>query len=403
MKTVGVFFVPFQTVTIPQPHRDTLEQMFKNFNAVVIALKVRRVTPTKNAPLDFSAREEMIRAYLGPKQKPVFIVPVVDKKYPHDQVAALDNAVTALFSEGRKLYLFTDSDFVNLYKENGGKMTISPGTAQMFSMFEEGERMSHVDAPVSLSSEEFRRGLVYGMNSQFPISWPTIDMAIRRVVLVNREAPPHGEIRYLFGKKPGEKGWRFPGGFKDREDPNFEAAVWREGSEEVLKKGVEPQNVFTFPRYITSRNVGDWRYRGEKDGITTLFYQVTFTGTEDQIMAGDDLCDSAWLTLDEVRKQGIEGEHIYLLDSLEGFEAMNAEPKRCEVCNTLLTCDCGIPPTPRNLWTIASSTILSPYKQVYMEDCHCCGGTGKIRSAFQMGVDTHCDVCCGVSKKDAQK
>jgi hypothetical protein len=30
-------------------------------------------------------------------------------------------------------------------------------------------------------------------------------MAIRRVVVVDREAPPHTEVRFLFGKKPGEK------------------------------------------------------------------------------------------------------------------------------------------------------------------------------------------------------
>ena len=393
MKTVGVFFVPFQVVSLPEQHRVVLENLFKNFNSVVIALKVRRVTPTKNAPLDFATREEMIRAYLGPKSKSVYVVPVVDKKYPEDQVTALDNAVAAVFSEGRKTYLFTDSDFGELYKQHGGRMTISPGTTQKFLLYEEYDRLGVVNASLSPSSEEFRRGLVFGLNSQFPISWPTIDMAIRRVVTVDREAPPHEEVRYLFGKKPGEKNWRFPGGFKDREDPNFEAAVWREGGEEVLKKKpgtqtpiVEPSTVFTFPRYITSRNVGDWRYRGEKDGITTLFYQVTFTGTEDQIMAGDDLCDAAWLTLPEVRKQGIEGEHIYLLDALDDFEKTASQNLNCPICHTVLTCDCGIPP-------------VEPYKQTYMEDCNCCQGTGKIRSAFQMGVDTHCDVCCGISKK----
>jgi hypothetical protein len=244
--------------------------------------------------------------------------------------------------------LYTDSEFAALYKEHGGKMTVE---THDFPMIETMERFGITDAVGNLATDEFRRGLIYGLNSQFPISWPTIDMAIRRVVPGSTCPHVPKEVHYLFGKKPGEKNWRFPGGFKDREDPNFEAAVWREGGEEVLKNGVEPQDVFDCPQYITSRNVNDWRYRGEKDGITTLFYAVNYRGIDDQIKAGDDLCDAAWLTLADVRKQGIEGEHIFLLDALDAYEAKLSVPVcnipdgeiYCHVCNTVLTCDCGVP------------------------------------------------------------
>lgn len=382
MKTIGVFFAPFQVSSIPEAHRNLLAEMHQHFTDVVIALPVRRVTPTKNAPLDYAARELMIRQYYVPGTHYVYIVPVVDKKYPEDQVKALESAAMAPFSEPANVLLYADADFTKLYKENGGKwFTPKNNVAAILLGHEADDRGKR---PVL--SQDYRSGVICGMRNQFPISWPTIDMAIRRVVVVDREAPPHTEVRFLFGKKPGEKNWRFAGGFKDRGDLNFEAAVYREGGEEVLQKGVKPGDVFDYPQYICSRNVNDWRYRGEIDGITTLFFLLNFHGTDDQIKAGDDLCDTAWLTIAEVRKQGIEGEHCYLLDALQEHEAKSSQNLNCPVCHTVLTCDCGIPP-------------VEPYKQTYMEDCKCCGGTGKTRSTFQMGVDTICEVCCGVSKK----
>jgi hypothetical protein len=164
---------------------------------------------------------------------------------------------------------------------------------------------------------------------------------------------------YLFGKKPGEKGWRFSGGFKDRNDPNFEAAVWREAGEEVLKKGkngnpvVDPQTVFDAPQYICSRNVNDWRYKGELDGITTLFYLINFTGDESLIEANDDLAETAWFELSQLCQADIEGEHIFLFQALCEYEKTH-----------MLTCDCGIPPTQKkenlpddHLWVITENGL----------------------------------------------
>ena len=342
MKSIGVLYVPFQVPELLEPHRNILCEMHKNFGTVVIALLVRRVTPTKQAPLDYATRERMVREYYSSSLNYVHVVPVVDTKYPENKVTALESAVKSLFSEPATFVLYTSDEFSKLYKENGGKWRIpTDKTTDTFAhavLGCEEESRANIPNKTPIADAAFRRGLIYGIRSQFPINWPTVDMAIRW--------EKDGKVRYLFGKKPGERNWRFAGGFKDREDSNFEAAVWREAGEEVLKKGVEPHKVFDMPRYITSRNVGDWRYKGEADGITTVFYQVNFHGTEDQIKAGDDLCDAAWLTLAEIRQQGIEGEHIYLLDSLEGFETINAvnvEPEYCRKCNTVLTCDCGIP------------------------------------------------------------
>ena len=294
---IGVLYVPFQILSFLEVHRNILVKMQEAHEQIVIALPVRRVTPTKNAPLDYATRETMIRQYFDNSRKYIHVVPVVDKKYPKDKVAALENAVKSLFSSTQSVCLYTDADFTDLYRKNDGAWRTVVGT---YAAMERQARYETLGSGL-VSDENFRRGVIFGLQSQFPISWGTVDIAIRRVV--------DGKTFYLFGKKPGENGWRFPGGFKDREDPNYESAVWREAMEEVLKKGIEPQKVFEKPCYVSSRNVNDWRYKGEVDGITTLFYMVNFIGTEDQIKAGDDLCDTKWFCLEDIKPEEIEGEH----------------------------------------------------------------------------------------------
>lgn len=380
-KYVAVLYAPFQTATTIEIHWRQLELIAENFPSIVIALPVRRVTPTKNAPLDFAARECMIREYIASlnpniRQPQFYIVPVVDKKYEADQVMALETAVSALFSEPIKAVLTTYVEFAKIYKEHGGKWHVDNPVE--FLAYENDHR-NHIASATNSLTADYRTGVIAAMKSQFPISWGTVDMAIRRIV--------DGHVKFLFGKKPGEKGWRFPGGFKDTTDFDYESAVWREGGEEVLVAGVKPESVFDVPRYIISRKVNDWRYRNEIDSITTLFYTLNFTGTDDQIKAGDDLCDAAWFGLDELKPEDIEGEHIFLFRALVEDERKLHSIQNCRVCNTVLTCDCGIPEAE------------DVYNQTYMEDCNSCGGTGKQTSAFQTGVSTHCETCCGISKK----
>jgi bifunctional NMN adenylyltransferase/nudix hydrolase len=120
----------------------------------------------------------------------------------------------------------------------------------------------------------------------------------------------------LLGKKPGENGWRFPGGFKDRGDMNFETAVWREAGEEVLRPGTDIEKSLTYPKYIGSRNINDWRYRDEIDGVTTMFYETSFIGNPEDVLAGDDLGETAWFDLSLVTPDMMEGEHVHLLKML---------------------------------------------------------------------------------------
>jgi bifunctional NMN adenylyltransferase/nudix hydrolase len=312
----GVIYAPFQVVQLTEAHVTAIEELDRFSTQLIFALPVRRISPSKDSPLSFQQRQTMLLSYYPD----ALVVPVPDHKYPADKVKALESAVRALFSEFRGAILHTDEAFAKLYSENGGKWEVEEAP---FLAGEKAHRknMRETSLPVPKSfdiAEVFAMGLRYGainaMNNQFPISWPTVDICIKRVIFP--------KTFYLLGKKPGENGWRFSGGFKDRQDPNYETAVLREAGEEVLKAGVDPSAALTPPKYIGSMNVNDWRYANETDGITTLFYQVEFIGTDDQILAGDDLAATQWFASDEINDGMLEGEHVKLWAMLKKYEGI---------------------------------------------------------------------------------
>lgn len=308
----GVIFAPFQTAGILDEHISIVELSTRQHDITIIALPVRRVTPSKNSPLNFIARQRMIAEVYGD----VIVVAVPDTKYPGDKVKALEAAVRAVFSEMRgKARLYTDPQFAELYKANGGKWELKEEDFLAVELKHRNDVKNKIgDYGVGL---DYRLGVIQGLNTQFPISWSTVDICISRIRI-------DGAKYILLGKKPGEHGWRFPGGFKDRVDPNYETAVLREAGEEILQEGIDPNAVLKPPVYIGSMNVKDWRYADEIDGITTLFYGVEFCGTNEDIKAGDDLAEAEWFKLSEVTPEMMEGEHVHLYNMLMKSEAARA-------------------------------------------------------------------------------
>lgn len=322
---IGIIYLPFQTQSIPHEYISLVEEAIQNHQKVIIALPVRRITPSKRSPLDFFTRLRMIQEQFGSM---VTVVAVGNEKYEDRMVSVFEAAVKAPFSEMRgKVVLYTDKAFGEIYLAKGGKwrLELVPDALEI------EEKLRKTASPNEFDERDeqwmYRVGVIAALRAQFPISWSTVDIAIRRIVMVDREAPPHEKIMYLLGRKPGEHGWRFPGGFKDMEDESYEVAVWREAGEEVLKEGVEKEKALTYPTYIGSRRINDWRYRGEIDGITTLFYQVTFIGNEEDIQAGDDLGDAKWFDFDEITEEMLEGEHVHLFRMLKKFEKQTKQTR----------------------------------------------------------------------------
>lgn len=296
---VAVIYLPFQLPRIDL-YETLLREILSKHTYVVFALPISKVSPTKHCPLSFSMREQMIRSSLS---QYVNIVAVPNEKYFENQVKALHTAVENIWLT-RQIHLYTDTAFLEAYNGSWIVSKIQIDERPIQNLI--GKQLL---LDIKDPQEAFRTGIIHAMNSQWPINWLTVDMAIIRRV--------DKKVQVLLGKKPGEKKWRFVGGFKDRKDATIEDAVLREGGEEALISGINPRDVFKTPTYISSRNVNDWRYRNELDGITTVFYQVEFIGTEDQLKAGDDIEEIHWFGIDILHDYDFEGEHSLLFQDLK--------------------------------------------------------------------------------------
>lgn len=153
-----------------------------------------------------------------------------------------------------------------------------------------------------IDSIDFRSGIIYAVENRFPIVYPTVDIAVIKML-------PELILRHqvLLGRKPNETQYRFPGGFVDKIDASLEDAACRELREEA-------GDFMTHEiKYVGSFPVSDWRYRGTKDSImTTLFMTYYMGGTP---KAGDDLAEVKWFSLDEALSVIVE-EHLPLLQKV---------------------------------------------------------------------------------------
>lgn len=151
-------------------------------------------------------------------------------------------------------------------------------------------------------NRSYLMGKLNAIYSKFPTVYPTVDVAI-----INDKTQ---EI--LLGRKHAETKWRFPGGFTDPTDENFEAAAKREAFEEV-----GPIELGDW-QYICSMRVNDWRYRSEVDKIMTTFFRCSYLFGIPQ--ASDDLAEVKWFKLSEITEYDVFPGHLELLKKLRAFE-----------------------------------------------------------------------------------
>ncbi len=292
MKVTGAIVARFQTPYLHEGHRYLLDEITRKHNKVVIVLGVSPVKGTKRNPFDFYTREQMIRKdYPG-----LVILPLAD--HPSDLIWSneLDRLLTNTFpNESFILYGSRDSFISHYY-----------GSIQTADLPEIGNHSaSEIREGVSdkvSNTEDFRLGINYACFNMYEKVYPTVDIA---VVQNNNQF-------VLLGRKPRQTGWRFPGGFVDPTDDNYEAAARRELIEEcgTIETGEMD--------YIGSAKIDDWRYRKESDKIISLLFKTEFLfGTP---KASDDLEEVKWFAIDQlqnmIEQTSIVPEHQVLIEML---------------------------------------------------------------------------------------
>ena len=295
-KSIGIIVARFQEPTIKLGHLELITHVQARHDEVAIVLGITRTKGSKRDPLDFETRAQMIREVF-PR---VHIRSIVDEQSDELWSTKLDSLIEKDFGgiHRNKAILYGGrNSFIPHYK---GKFT----TQQVPTFGKKNLTATKIRLEVGkkpLPTEDFRNGVIYGSQNQFPRVFITVDIAITRWA--------DDSLLVLLGKKHMDGEIRFPGGFVDPTDNNLELAAKRELMEEA--PGISVEGPMT---YLGSFLLDDWRYRDDDKIMTSLFHgEYTWGNTE----AGDDLVFVDWFPLNKATRDKIWSNHRNLFVRLE--------------------------------------------------------------------------------------
>lgn len=282
---VGVIVGRFQVPELHEAHASLIEHVCQEHDKVVVFLGLSPLMVTRENPLDFEARKQMI----------LQAFPDVTVLYIRDQwsdklwTRQLDRMVGDLVTPSQSVVLYGGRDsFVNLYDGRYPVRELEQDVWVSGSVIRKAVSQKSVK-----KSADFRAGVVWAAYSQYPTVYTTVDVAI-----FNKK----GEI--LLGRKENEPKYRLIGGFIDPGSETSEQDARREVMEEA---GIE----ITDPIYLLSMNIDDWRYRGEVDKIRTMLFTADYQFGSPK--PGDDIAEVAWFPVDMVGFPDADGEDRHVM------------------------------------------------------------------------------------------
>lgn len=269
---IGTLVARFQSSRLHQGHLNLINEVLKNHKKVIVFIGVSRVQNTKKNPLDFASREKMLREIYGNQ---LIVIPIMDQRCNKTWSNMVDNKIQEIFPDKKAVIYGSRDSFIGSYNGKNPVIELEPsGDYNATNIRAEVARET-------LSSEDFRAGVIYANYNHRAVTFPTVDVCAYN---------ENGEI--LLAKKPNENLWRFVGGFVDRDDVSYEEAALREFKEETGGNCIVGK-----PRYITSQKVDDWRYKNEESGIMTTLYLVE--RSRGFAKASDDIATVQWIPIRE--------------------------------------------------------------------------------------------------------
>jgi bifunctional NMN adenylyltransferase/nudix hydrolase len=272
---IGIIIGRFQVHDLHDAHKHLIDQVVAKHKKVALFLGITSVMGTTNNPLDFTARKKMIQSYYPD----INVMPLPDNRYDDVWSKNLDSRIREVFPIGSVL----------LY---GGRDSFIPAYSGQFSTQELEQKIyiSGTEIRKQISEEikgnaDWRAGVIYSSYNRYPTSFQTVDIACFK-----------GD-QLILCKKPGEKGYRFVGGFVDPADQSLEAAARREWMEET--GGNAEVGIMS---YVGSFRVDDWRYKGRDKIMTTLFVCDFSFG---RLEPSDDISELVWVPFLDLSKEGM--------------------------------------------------------------------------------------------------
>ena len=243
---VGVIVGRFQVPELHEAHLEVIQSVIERHSKVIIFLGLSPCKTTYNNPLDFEARKQLILQ----KFPDVNVLYIKDESSDEVWSRKLDSQIYDLIGANQTAILYGSRDsFIQYY--SGKFKTVELEATRIVS----GTELRKEASNKVKASPDFRAGVIWAVNNQFPSCYPTVDVAI---------IDP-STFRVLLGRKPSEKLYRFIGGFASPQSNSYEDDAKREAQEET---GLGVDNLV----YVGSCLIDDWRYRKEIHKIKTMFF-----------------------------------------------------------------------------------------------------------------------------------
>lgn len=278
----GVIVGRFQVPHLHEAHLELIRSVRERHPITVIVLGLSPTLVTRNNPLDFESRKQMILDAF-PDVTVLFLKDVPDDA---DWSRKLDQILHDAYPTATFALYGGRASFVSLY--TGKHRTVEMEREQ--ELFVSGTELRREASRRAKASADFRAGVVFAAFNQYPKCFPTVDVAI-----YNADG-----TKLLLARKPHEKEHRFFGGFADPGSPSFEADARREVQEEC---GVEISD----PIYVGSALIDDWRYRNEVDKIKTLLFRATYLSGRPE--AADDIAEARWFEVKALTPEHFVAAH----------------------------------------------------------------------------------------------
>lgn len=289
---VGVVVGRFQTPVLHAGHHAVIQEADKH-HKLCIFVAVRPSQPvTKSDPLDYPAREQMIKD----EYPEATVLPLPDQPTDEGWSESLDATLHALYPfDTVMLYGGRDSFKAHYHGRHEVREVDSITGISATSLRD-------VDGARVENHESWRRGVIYAAHNRYGQIYPCVDIVVVRPGSVG----PKPEPEVLVGSRASERGaHRLPGGHVNPTDSGALEAAQRELREET---GIEPGDW----AYIDNLRVRSWRDTDGGGVIFTSLYcaKLSFGPAK----AGDDLDHVKWIPVNGLKSLKWADDHSLLID-----------------------------------------------------------------------------------------
>ena len=292
---VGVVVGRFQLPDLHGGHRYLLDAVNTTHKYLLICIGVSVEIGTRRNPLDYLSRKGMLEE-LYPN---AVVVPVMDNSSDAVWSKQLDTIIRAIYPTQDVRLFGGKNSFIDKYH---GEFT----TQQIYPVNESAATQIRESIALTPNNEDFRRGMVYAANQQYPRVNMCVDVAVFK--WGPTDSTEHTTLRVVLGKRSADGPLIFPGGHVSPEDDSLEIAARRELAEETEVYCNDE------PKYVGSFIIGDPRHIDAKEKIMTAFFTVPYNFGE--VKAGSDLDHAGWYVVDDKLMSQVAKHHQVLLKAL---------------------------------------------------------------------------------------